>query len=97
VQNQHGGLPLDNTNTGLRTACLTGVFTTKFAKPVTIANGASIALSGGDLDEAVSGILSNGQLASDVNGQSAASVFARVDAFRGGVLGDEDGCFKHWP
>jgi len=96
VQNQHGGVALDNTNAGLRTACLTGVFTTKFAKPVTVSNGATIALSGGDLDEAVSGILTNGQLAADVNGQSAASVFARVDAFRSGVLGDADGCYKRW-
>jgi predicted metalloprotease len=97
VQSQRGGLPLDNTNTGLRTACLTGVFTTKLAKPVPIASGASVALSGGDLDEAVSGILTNGQVAGDVNGQSAASVFARVDAFRSGVLSDEDTCFKRWP
>jgi predicted metalloprotease len=97
TQSQRGGLPLDNTNTGLRTACLTGVFTTKFAKPATISNGASISLSGGDLDEAVSGILTNGQVAGDVNGQSAASVFARVDAFRTGVLSDEDTCFKRWP
>jgi predicted metalloprotease len=96
VQSQRGGLPLDNTNTGLRTACLTGVFTTKLAKPVPIASGASVALSGGDLDEAVSGILTNGQVAGDVNGQSAASVFARVDAFRTGVLSDEDTCFKRW-
>ncbi|WP_293004246.1 neutral zinc metallopeptidase [Mycobacterium sp.] len=97
VQNQHGGLPLDNTNTGLRTACLTGVFTTKLAKPVSLSGGTNIALSGGDLDEAVSGILTNGQVAGDVNGQSAASVFARVDAFRNGVLGDENACFKRWP
>ncbi|WIM86389.1 neutral zinc metallopeptidase [Candidatus Mycobacterium wuenschmannii] len=97
AEKQHGTLPLDNTNTGLRTACLTGVFTTKLAKPVKISSGVSIALSGGDLDEAVSGILTNGQVAGDVNGQSAASVFARVNAFRSGVLGDEDGCYKRWP
>ncbi|MGH3967256.1 MAG: neutral zinc metallopeptidase, partial [Mycobacterium sp.] len=96
VEKEHGGLALDNTNAGLRTACLTGVATAKLAKPVKVTNG-SIGLSGGDLDEAVSGILSNGQVAGDVNGASAASVFARVDAFRTGVLGDENGCLKRWP
>jgi hypothetical protein len=97
VEKQHGGLVLDNTNAGLRTACLTGVASTKFTKPVTVSNGSTLALSGGDVDEAVSGILTNGQVAGDVNGQSAASVFARVDAFRTGVLGDENGCLKRWP
>lgn len=97
VQKQHGASALDSTDTGLRTACLTGVATTKLAKPVTVSNGATIALSGGDVDEAVSGLLANGRAAGDINGQSAPSVFARVAAFRVGVLGDENGCFTRWP
>lgn len=97
VERQHGGLALDNTNAGLRTACLTGVATAKLAKPVTVSNGATIALSGGDVDEAVSGLLTNGHAAGNVNGESAPSVFARVAAFRVGVLGDENGCVKRWP
>ena len=97
VEKQHGGLALDNTNAGLRTACLTGVVTTKLAKPVTVSNGDTMALTGGDIDEAVYGLLTNGQAAGDVNGQSAPSVFARVEAFRVGVLGDESGCLKRWP
>lgn len=97
VEKQHGGLALDNTNAGLRTACLTGVATAKLSKPVTVSGGDSIALSGGDVDEAVSGLLANGRAAGDVNGESAPSVFARVAAFRVGVLGDENGCIKRWP
>lgn len=97
VENEHGGLALDNTDAGLRTACLTGVATTKLSKPITVSNGHTIGLTGGDLDEAVSGLLTNGQVASDVNGQSAPSAFARVDAFRAGVLGDENGCLKRGP
>jgi predicted metalloprotease len=97
VQKQHGGLALDNTNAGLRTACMTGVATAKLSKPVTVSNGDTIALIAGDVDEAVSGLLTNGQVAGDVNGVSAPSVFARVEAFRVGVLGDQDGCLKRWP
>jgi hypothetical protein len=88
---------LDNTDAGLRTACLTGVATTKLAKGVTLANGNTIKLYGGDLDEAVSGVLTNGMVASNVNGEFAPSGFARVDAFRTGVLGDQAGCDKRWP
>ncbi|HEY7054199.1 MAG TPA: peptidase [Mycobacterium sp.] len=97
VQKEHGGLALDNTNAGLRTACLTGVATTKLAGGVPLANGHTVRLTGGDLDEAVSGVLTNGVVAGDVNGKSAPSSFARVDAFRTGVGGDEDACLKQWP
>jgi len=45
----------------------------------------------------VSGILTNGLAASDVNGESVPSGFSRIDAFRAGVLGDEDRCFKRFP
>jgi predicted metalloprotease len=57
----------------------------------------TIALTAGDVDEAVSGILTNGLAASDVNGESVPSGFSRIDAFRVGVLGDEDRCFKRFP
>jgi hypothetical protein len=45
----------------------------------------------------VSGILTNGLAASDVNGESVPSGFSRIDAFRVGVLGDVDRCFKRFP
>ncbi|MGV0746057.1 neutral zinc metallopeptidase [Mycolicibacterium sp. XJ870] len=90
------GLVLDNAEAALRTACLTGVATTKITKPVTVPNGDTLLLTAGDVDEAVSGILTNGLVASDVNGESVPSGFARIDAFRVGILGDEDRCLKRF-
>ena len=89
---QQKGLALDNANAALRTACLTGVATAKLSKGVTLANGHNIALTAGDLDEAVTGLLTNGIVASDVGGQTVPSGFSRVDAFRTGVIGNEQRC-----
>ena len=97
IQHERGGLVLDNAEAALRTACLTGVATTKMSKAVSTPDGNTIALTAGDVDEAVSGILTNGLVASDVNGESVPSGFSRIDAFRVGVLGDEDRCFKRFP
>ncbi|MCW2686801.1 MAG: peptidase [Mycobacterium sp.] len=97
IQQEHGGLVLDNAEAGLRTACLTGVATTKMTKEVTTTDGNTIALTAGDLDEAVSGLLTNGLVAGDVNGEPVPSGFSRMDAFRTGVLGDEARCLKRFP
>lgn len=96
LQHAHGGVALDNAEAALRTACLTGVATTKLSKPITTPDDNTIALTAGDMDEAVSGILTNGLVASDVNGESVPSGFSRIDAFRVGVLGDQDRCFKRF-
>jgi predicted metalloprotease len=96
IQQQHGGVVLDNAEAALRTACLTGVATTKLSKEVTTPDGNTIALTAGDVDEAVSGMLTNGLVASDVNGESVPSGFSRIDAFRVGVLGDQDRCFNRF-
>jgi predicted metalloprotease len=97
IQQEHGGVQLDNAEAGLRTACLTGVATVKMTKDVTTPDGNTVALTAGDVDEAVSGILTNGLVAGDVNGESVPSGFSRIDAFRVGVLGDADRCFKRFP
>ncbi len=97
LQHERGGLALDNAEAALRTACLTGVATTKMTDAVTTSDGSTVALTAGDLDEAVSGLLINGLAASDVNGETVPSGFARMDAFRTGVLGDEDRCIKRFP
>jgi predicted metalloprotease len=97
LQQQRGGLVLDNAEAALRTACLTGVATTKLSEEVPVADGNTIALTAGDVDEAVSGMLTNGLAAGDVNGESVPSGFSRIDAFRTGVLGDFDRCVKRWP
>ena len=97
IEHARGGVVLDNAEAALRTACLTGVATVKMSKTVTTPDGNTVALTAGDVDEAVSGILTNGLAASDVNGESVPSGFSRIDAFRVGVLGDEDRCFKRFP
>jgi hypothetical protein len=89
------GVVLDNAEAALRTACLTGVATTKMSQQ-TNNDGNTVQLTAGDLDEAVSGMLTNGLAASDVNGASVPSGFSRIDAFRTGVLGDQDRCFKRY-
>ena len=97
IQREHGGLVLDNAEAALRTACMTGVATAKLSKEISTPDGDTIALTAGDVDEAVSGILTNGLAASDVNGESVPSGFSRIDAFRVGVLGDTDRCLARFP
>ena len=97
LQHQHGGLVLDNAEAGLRTACLTGVATTKLADGVSTPDGNTVALTAGDLDEAVAGLLTNGLAAGDVNGEPVPAGFSRIDAFRIGVLGDQERCLKRFP
>ena len=96
IQHERGGVQLDTAAAALRTACLTGVATVKMSKDVTTPDGNTIALTAGDVDEAVSGILTNGLVASDVNGESVPSGFSRIDAFRVGVVGDTERCFKRF-
>ncbi|MFD3510807.1 metallopeptidase [Nocardia sp. NPDC058666] len=76
---------------GLRTACLTGVLTTKLSEP-----NSDPRLSAGDLDEAVSGLLIDGLAASDVNGKVVPSGHQRLEAFRIGVLQDEQACLNQF-
>lgn len=80
------GVALDTADAALRTACLTGVATALLFDGVTVDGDNTLTLTAGDLDEAVSGMLTNGLAASDVNGQTVPSGFARIDAFRAGVL-----------
>jgi predicted metalloprotease len=96
IQHEHGGIALDTAEAALRTACLTGVATVKMTDTISTPSGDTIQLTAGDVDEAVSGILVNGLVASDVNGDSVPSGFSRIDAFRVGVLGDQARCFKRF-
>jgi hypothetical protein len=73
------------------------VATTKLSKDVTTPDGNTVALTAGDIDEAISGLLTNGLVASDVNGASVPAGFSRIDAFRVGVLGDAMRCLKRFP
>lgn len=93
LENEHGAEPT-GTQAALRTACLTGFATTKFVNPVETPDGGYLQLSAGDLDEAVSGLLSYGVVASDADGAPVPAGFARIEAFREGVLGDSDHCYE---
>jgi len=96
LQHERGGVLLDNAEAGLRTACLTGVATTKLSTTITTPDGNAVALTAGDIDEAVAGLLTNGLAASDVNGESVPAGFSRIDAFRVGVLGDSERCYTRF-
>jgi predicted metalloprotease len=96
LEHQHGGVSMDTAEAGLRTACLTGVATTKLSKQITTPDGNTVALTAGDIDEAISGLLTNGLVAGDVNGETVPAGFSRIDAFRVGVLGDEQRCYTRF-
>ncbi len=85
------GLPLESPVTALRTACLTGVAQGRMAEP-----GSPLALSAGDTDEAISGLLTNGLAASDVNGVTATAGFTRILAYRAGLSGDPEQCYQRF-
>ena len=91
------GLGLDSAAAALRAACLTGVGHHKLVEPVQTPSGNSVSITAGDIDEAVAGLLTNGMAASDVNGDTVKAGFARIDAFRVGVLGDDQRCYQRYP
>ncbi|HZQ31882.1 MAG TPA: neutral zinc metallopeptidase [Mycobacterium sp.] len=95
VQHERG-VPLTSATTGLRTACLTGVAQRKMAEPIKVSSGKQLVLAAGDIDEAVSGILLNGIVASDVDGQPAPAASTRIVAFRLGLQGEADQCFQRF-
>lgn len=91
------GLPLDTPTAALRTACLTGVAHRKImAEPVKLASGNSLVMTAGDLDEAVAGLLTNGLVASDVNGATVPAGFTRMTTFGFGFLGTDELCYQRF-
>ncbi len=96
VQHERG-LPMQSPWTALRTACLTGVVHRKMAEPIDLPSGKQLLLTAGDLDEAVSGLLTNRMVASDADGASVPAGFTRIAAFRGGVTGNMDACYSRYP
>lgn len=90
------GLPLNSPTAAMRTACLTGVAQRKMADPIRGPSGNQLILGAGDLDEAVSGLLTNGVVATDVSGTPIPSGFTRILAFRTGVMGDADDCYRRF-
>jgi hypothetical protein len=90
------GLPMQSPWTALRTACLTGYTHRKMAEPIDTPDRKQLLLTAGDLDEAVSGLLTNHIVASDADGVTVPAGFTRIAAFRGGVAGNMDACFSRY-
>ena len=66
------------------------------AQPMSITSGQGLTLGAGDLDEAIAGLLTNGVVASDVDGATLPAGFTRVSAFRSGLLSDADDCYRRF-
>lgn len=96
AQHEHN-LQMQSPWTALRTACLTGVAHRKMADPIELPSGRSLVLTAGDLDEAVSGLLTNRMVASDADGVSVPAGFTRIAAFRAGLGGEMDECYARYP
>jgi hypothetical protein len=91
------GLGLDTPTAALRTACLTGVAHRRImAEPVKLASGNSPVMTAGELDQAVAGLLTNGLVASDVNGATVPAGFTRMTSFGFGFLGTEELCYQRF-
>jgi hypothetical protein len=90
------GVSLSSAVAAMRTACLTGVAQRKMADPIRRPSGNQLVLGAGDLDEAVSGLLTNGMVATDVSGTPVPSGFTRILAFRAGLLGDAEECYQRF-
>ena len=74
--------------TALRRRVSTGYTHRKMAEPIAIPSGKQLMLSAGDLDKAVSGLLTNHMVASDADGVTVPAGFTRIAAFRAGVGGN---------
>ncbi|KAA0099821.1 peptidase [Mycolicibacterium sp. P1-18] len=83
---------LDTAGAALRTACLTGVAQREMSEN----QGLALTLTAGDLDEAVAGLLTNGMVASNVDGETVPAGFTRIVAFRSGLSGDADLCYNRF-
>jgi hypothetical protein len=95
LQHQRG-LALDSATAAMRTACLTGAADREMVEPITLPSGGNFQLTAGDVDESVSGLLTNGIGASDVNGNAVPAGFTRILAYRAGLQTNADRCFDQF-
>ena len=96
VQHERG-LPIASPEAALRAACLTGAAQRKMAEPIEVSSGKTLVLTAGDVDKAISGLLTNGLVASDTNGKKVPAGFTRITAYRSGLLGEIDQCYQRFP
>lgn len=87
------GIPLDDKNAGLRTACLTGAWAGVIRHHTSTGPAEQLLLGPGDLDEAVAELLSpTSMIAADVHGNRVPAGFARVTSFQDGFLQGSQVC-----
>jgi hypothetical protein len=66
-------------------------------EPIKLPDGSTgVTLSAGDFDEAVASLLTTGFDASNVNAETVPSGFTRIVAYRTGLGGDDDLCYKRF-
>ncbi|MET8874120.1 neutral zinc metallopeptidase [Nocardia sp. NPDC004604] len=82
------GRSLSEQSTALHVACYTGVYTDALAT----GEQPESALSQGDVDEALAGLLRDGLVASNVDGLSVPSGFARIEAYQLGLKHGRTAC-----
>jgi len=86
------GLPLDDQNAALRTACLVGAWADTASQ-----EDQTLRLSSGDLDEAIAELLQpNSLIAADVHGNQIPNGFSRVKALREGYLEGSGACTEQY-
>jgi hypothetical protein len=95
MQHENGD-PVDTPVAAMRTACLTGVAQRAMAEPIELPSGKGLTLTAGDLDEAVAGLLTNGLAGSNADGQTVPAGFTRIVAYRSGLGGGRDLCYKRF-
>lgn len=89
------GLPLDDQNAALRTACLVGTWANTAGQEGQ--EGPTLRLSAGDLDEAIAELLKPKSLiAADVNGHQVPNGFSRVKALREGYMNGSAVCTEQY-
>ncbi len=87
------GIPLDDKNAGLRTACLTGAWAGVIRHHTSKVGTEQLLLGPGDLDEAVAELLSpTSMIAADIHGNRVPAGFARVTSFQDGFLQGSQVC-----
>lgn len=87
LMHTNGGV-IEGRSAARAAACYVGAW----ARHTGATNAGRIYLSPGDLDEALSELLSGDVIASDINGEYAPHGFARVSAFRAGINEGADAC-----
>lgn len=91
------GMPLDDQNAGLRTACLTGAWAGVIRHHISAGPTPQLLLGPGDLDEAIAELLSpTSMIAAGIDGIKVPAGFARINSFQDGFLQGSSTCTSQY-